>query len=55
MQAIQKAMRPAQNEVNQAAHDQDLIEVPKRASLDRVNDGQQLDLPQLEQKDAAER
>jgi hypothetical protein len=28
-------MKPAQAEVHKTAHDQDLIEVPKRARLDR--------------------
>jgi hypothetical protein len=28
-------LRPAQSEVHRTAHDQDLIEVPKRAKLDR--------------------
>jgi hypothetical protein len=54
MQNIVRKLQPAQNEVHKAAHDQDLVEVPKRATLDRVNDGQQLDLPQLVQKDEAE-
>jgi len=30
-----KNLRPAQTEVHRTAHDQDLIEVPKRAKLDR--------------------
>jgi hypothetical protein len=45
----------AQNEVHQAAHDQDLIEVPKRAKRERENDGQRLDLPTVEQTDQTER
>ena len=31
MQTTPKIFKPAQTEVNSAAHDQDLIEVPKRA------------------------
>ena len=30
-----KKLQPAQAEVHRTAHDQDLIEVPKRAKLDR--------------------
>jgi hypothetical protein len=54
MQATSKVLRPAQNEVHRAAHDQDLVEVPKRAKLDRENDGQMLNLPKLAQTDEAE-
>jgi hypothetical protein len=35
MQTITRQLRPAQAEVHRAAHDQDLLEVPKRAQLDR--------------------
>lgn len=35
MQPITQRLRLAQNEVRQTQHDQDLIEVPKRARLDR--------------------
>jgi hypothetical protein len=35
MQTTQTKLRPAQAEVHRTAHDQDLIEVPKRARLDR--------------------
>jgi hypothetical protein len=55
MQNIVRKLQPAQNEVQRAAHDQDLVEVPKRAVLDRENDGQQLDLPQLVQRDVEEK
>jgi hypothetical protein len=55
MQTTAKALRPAQNEVQRAAHDQDLVEVPKRAKLDRDNDGAGLDLKKLEQADEAEK
>jgi hypothetical protein len=55
MQTTVKALRPAQNEVHRAAHDQDLVEVPKRAQLDRENDGARLDLPKLERADEAEK
>ncbi len=54
MQNIVKRLQPAQKEVNQAAHDQDLVEVPKRAQLDRDNDGANLELPELERADEAE-
>ena len=51
MQSTAKELRPTQNEVHQAAHDQDLVEVPRRAQLDRENEGRRLDLPQLMQRD----
>ena len=35
MQTTPENLRPAQDEVNRAAHSQDLIEVPKQAQLDR--------------------
>lgn len=53
MQTTAKALRPAQNEVQRAAHDQDLVEVPRRALLDREIDGTRLDLPKLERADEA--
>jgi hypothetical protein len=34
MQIIPTRLKPAQNEVQWTAHDQDLIEIPKRARLD---------------------
>jgi hypothetical protein len=52
MQTTTRVLRPAQNEVHRAAHDQDLVEVPRRAQLDRENEGRGLDLPKLEQKDS---
>jgi hypothetical protein len=55
MQNIVRKLRPAQNEVHRAAHDQDLVEVPRRALLDRYNDGATFDPPQLEQTDEAEK
>jgi hypothetical protein len=39
MQTTQKKMRLAQAEVHRTAHDQDLIEVPLRAMLDRAAEG----------------
>jgi hypothetical protein len=45
MQNAQVKLRPAQSEVHRTAHDQDLIEVPKRARLDREAEGRKL--PQL--------
>ena len=38
MQTITSNLRPALEEVHQAAHDQDLIEVSKQASLDRESE-----------------
>jgi hypothetical protein len=35
MQTVPMPLRPALNEVHRTAHDQDLLEVPKRARLDR--------------------
>jgi len=35
METTPHQLRPAQAEVHRTAHDQDLIEVPKRAKLDR--------------------
>jgi len=48
MQTTPKVLRPAQNEVHRTAHDQDLVEVPKRASLDRQAEGKQYTLPDVE-------
>jgi hypothetical protein len=39
MQITPAPLRPAQAEVHRAAHNQDLIEVPKRARLDREAEG----------------
>lgn len=39
MQNIPEKLRAAHDEVHKAAHNQDLIEVPKRAKLDREADG----------------
>ncbi len=45
MQSILAKLKPARAEVHKTAHDQDLIEVPKRARLDReaehINDSQE--------------
>jgi hypothetical protein len=35
MRTIFEKLKPAQHEVQKTAHDQDLIEVPKRSLLDR--------------------
>jgi len=35
MQTTPQQLKPAQHEVHRTAHDQDLIEIPKRARLDR--------------------
>lgn len=48
MQNIVKKLQPAQIEVHQAAHDQDLVEVPRRAWLDRVAEGKRLELPDVQ-------
>jgi hypothetical protein len=48
MQTTPRILRPAQNEVHRTAHDQDLVEVPRRAALDRAADGERLDLPNAE-------
>jgi hypothetical protein len=39
MQAATEKLLPAQKEVHRTAHDQDLVEVPKRARLDREAEG----------------
>jgi len=39
MQTATEKLLPAQNEVHRTAHDQDLVEVPKRARLDREAEG----------------
>ena len=48
MQTTPKILRPAQNEVHRTAHDQDLVEVPKRAVLDREAEGKRYALPGAE-------
>lgn len=50
MQTTPRKLKPSQDEVNTAAHNQDLIEVPKRARLDREAEAQKLDLPEYEDK-----
>jgi hypothetical protein len=47
MQTTPNTLRPAQAEVHRTAHDQDLLEVPKRARLDREADGRKNQLPAL--------
>ena len=39
MQTTPQILRPAQNEVHRGAYNQDLVEVPKRAILDREAEG----------------
>ena len=39
MQTTPRKLIPAQAEVHSTAHDQDLVEVPKRARLDREAEG----------------
>ena len=47
MQTIPIQLKPAQDEIHRTAHDQDLIEVPKRARLDREAENQGfLQMPQ---------
>ncbi|MGD0522432.1 MAG: hypothetical protein ABSA48_14335 [Terracidiphilus sp.] len=41
MQTTPQTLRPAQAEVHRTAHDQDLIEVPKRARLNREAEGKE--------------
>jgi len=48
MQTTPKILRPAQKEVHRTAHDQDLVEVPKRAALDRVAEGKRYTPPDVE-------
>jgi len=55
MQSTARVLQPAQNEVQRAAHNQDLVEVPKRAQVDRENDGQMLNLTKLALRDEAEK
>jgi hypothetical protein len=45
MQNIPNPLRPAQTELQQTAHDQDLIEIPKRARLDREAEGRRFSVP----------
>jgi hypothetical protein len=47
MQTTPRILRPAQNEVHRTAHDQDLVEVPKRAALDRLAEGKRYELPDV--------
>jgi hypothetical protein len=42
MQTTSQTMRPAQAEVHRTAHDQDLVEVPRRARLDREAEGKEV-------------
>lgn len=42
MQTTPRKLIPALNEVHRTAHDQDLIEVPRRARLDREAEGAKL-------------
>ncbi len=48
MQTTPRILRPAQKEVHRTAHDQDLVEVPKRAVLDRAAEGRQYARPDVE-------
>lgn len=47
MQTTPDTLRPAQAEVHRTAHDQDLLEVPKRAKLDREAEGRKNQTPAL--------
>jgi hypothetical protein len=47
MQTLPWKLKPAQDEVQQTAHNQDLIEAPKRARLDReAENDNDLQMPQ---------
>jgi hypothetical protein len=48
MHSIVTKLKPAQEEVHRTAHDQDLVEVPKQATLDRVAEGKRFGLPEAE-------
>jgi hypothetical protein len=48
MQSFVSKLKPAQDEVHKTAHDQDMVEVPRRARLDREADGERFDLPEVE-------
>ena len=48
MQTTPRILRPAQSEVHRTARDQDLVEVPKRARLDREAEGRRFNLPDVE-------
>jgi hypothetical protein len=45
MQTTPRTLRSAQDEVHRTAHDQDLIEVPKRAMLEREAEGRKQQEP----------
>jgi hypothetical protein len=45
MQTTHQQLHPAQAEVQRTAHDQDLVEVPKRAKLDREAEGKKFHQP----------
>jgi hypothetical protein len=49
MQSIVARLKPAQEEVHRTAHNQDLVEVPKQATLDRAAEGKPVDVPAVEQ------
>jgi hypothetical protein len=51
MQTTPNILRPAQAEIHRTAHDQDLIEVPKRAKLDREAEGKKNEPPQASAKE----
>jgi hypothetical protein len=40
-----RKLRPAEAEVHRTAHSQDLVEVPKRARLDREAENHEIHLP----------
>ncbi|MGO9340254.1 MAG: hypothetical protein ACLPY1_22390 [Terracidiphilus sp.] len=55
MQTATEKLLPAQKEVHRTAHDQDLVEVPKRARLDREAEGRNVPqvIPVLDKQQAA--
>lgn len=48
MQSIVRKLKPAQDEVHKTAHDQDMLEVPRRARLDREAERTESNLPEIE-------
>ena len=48
MQTTPGILQPAQKEVHRTARDQDLVEVPKRAVLDRAAEGKRYAQPDVE-------
>jgi hypothetical protein len=47
MQTTAKKLRPAIEELERTNYSQDLVEVPKRAQLDRAAEGATLEMPKI--------